>query len=123
MLSKSHVGEKGKKGWRPVSGAQAAATAIRKILGGDGESKSFPEHTETCQEKMEHLDPLSGWSDGVTLNRSHFVMLLKPQLVLRSDVTESSVCILTALQATLQGFSIMDTSNAEDPISGRVMRR
>ena len=123
MLSKTYTEDKGKKGWTAVGGAQAAATAIRKILMGIGEGKGFSELTETFQGKKRHFDPLCGWSDGVSLEKSHFVMLLKPQFILRSDGNESSKCVLTALQATLQSFSIMDTSNVEDPISGRVMRR
>lgn len=69
------------------------------------------------------MDPLSGWSDGVSLRKSHFCLLLKPQVVLRSETNVESVCILAAVQAKLQSFAIMDDSNVEDPISGKIMSR
>lgn len=71
------------------------------------------------------VDPLSGWSNGVSLRKSHFGLLLKPQIVLRSEGSGStdSVLVLAAVQAKLQSFAIMDDANAEDPISGKVMSR
>jgi hypothetical protein len=69
------------------------------------------------------IDPLSGWAEGVSLRKSHFCLLLKPQIVLQSEDGMGSVCILAAVQAKLQSFTILDSSNAEDPVCGKVMTR
>jgi hypothetical protein len=69
------------------------------------------------------FDPLSGWSDGVSLEKSHFCLLIKPQIVLRSSTSDSSVCLLAATQASAQVFALMDQTNADDPVSGKIMTR
>lgn len=106
---------------KPRGPASTAASALRKILTGDNGPKSS---VEICEETPSQppgvVDPLNGWSDGVSVRRSHFCLLLWPQIVLRS---EESVCVLAAIQAKLQSFAIMDDSNMEDPISGQVMSR
>lgn len=102
-----------------------AANALRKILIGN---ESDNAHTRTSGtdniEAHEQFDPMSGWSEeAVSLHKSHFCLLLKPQVVLRSEASKDSVLVLAALQATLQSHTIMDTANMDDPISGRVMNR
>ena len=104
-----------------TSGAQAAAQAIRKILVGDDDARPSSEHPDV--EDSEEFHPMDGWSHGVSLRRSHFGLLLKPQVILRSDAESDSTCILAATQATLQSFAILDTANVADPVSGRVMTR
>jgi hypothetical protein len=109
----------------PASSAQVAAHALRKILTGERGPNtaihvSSEDHSTHASDAM---GPLSGWSDGVSLRKSHFCLLLKPQIVLRSETNVDSVCVLAAVQAKLQSFAIMDDSNAEDPISGKIMSR
>jgi hypothetical protein len=107
-----------------ASSAQAAAHALRKILTGERGPNTATHVSEShMQHASDAMDPLSGWSDGVSLRKSHFCLLLKPQIVLRSETNADSVCVLAAVQAKLQSFAIMDTSNVEDPISGKIMSR
>lgn len=108
----------------PTNSAQAAALALRKILTGDGRPSTSVQVTEDhMPHNTDTVDPLNGWSDGVSLRKSHFCLLLKPQIVLRSEANVDSVCVLAAVQAKLQSFAIMDDSNVEDPISGKIMTR
>jgi hypothetical protein len=100
--------------------ALAAATALRKIFTGDTGQKSS--HT-TDGAPTDLSDPLCGWSEGVSLRRSHFCLLLKPQIVLRSESGANSTCILAAVQAKLQSFKIVENLNAEDPVCGKIMTR
>lgn len=110
----------------PVASAQAAAAAVRNFLTGDGstgvESVSYP-----IMEAPGAADPLDGWSQGVSLRKSDFCLLLKPQIVLRSEATAESdadsVCVLAAVQGKMKSYNIMDDANADDPISGKVMSR
>jgi hypothetical protein len=108
----------------PASSAQAAAHALRKILTGDGGSNTVVHVSKDhLPQAPDAMDPLSGWSRGVSLCKSHFCLLLKPQIVLRSETNMDSVCVLAAVQAKLQSFAIMDDSNVEDPVSGKIMSR
>ncbi|KAI0796722.1 golgi-body localization protein domain-containing protein [Abortiporus biennis] len=108
----------------PVLSAQAAAQVVRKILSGDLSSTASDEDLKNPEfDPKDLVDPMSGWSEGVALQKSHFCLLLKPQIVLRSEGSSDSVCILAAVQGKLQTYNIMDEANAEDPVSGKVMGR
>ncbi|GBE79683.1 predicted protein [Sparassis crispa] len=106
-----------------VSTAYAAAVAVRKLLiGEDGQDTAVDVPTRPNTDDPARLDPLDGWSEGVSLRKSHFCLLLKPQIVLRECSTDS-VCVLAAVHGKLKSFDIMDDVNADDPVSGKVMSR
>jgi len=69
------------------------------------------------------LDPLEGWKEGVSLKQSHFCVLLKPQIVLHSELSEDSTCVVAAGVTKLEINDIMDNENADDPINGTIMSR
>ena len=69
------------------------------------------------------LNPLEGWKEGVSLRQSHFCILLKPQIVLHSESSEKSTCVVAAGVAKLKINNIMDDENADDPINGTIMSR
>jgi hypothetical protein len=73
-------------------------------------------------EHLDVVDPLNGWSNGISLRKSHCCLLLKPQIVM-SGQEPKDACIVAAVQAKLQSFVIMDDSHADDPISGKIMSR
>ncbi len=108
---------------KATNSAQAAAQVLRKILTGDDSGKTRMSDTNPSIDDIAVVDPLKGWSEGVTLEKSHFCLLLKPQVVLRSELSHNSVCVLAALQATLQGYAVLDTTNVDDPVSGKIMTR
>lgn len=112
----------------PVASAQAAALAVRNFLVGDHASSHAGEDSQhPLLDIPGPVDPLAGWSEGVSLTKGHFCLLLKPQIVLRAgseaDSGLDSVCILAAVQGKLSSFGILDDANADDPISGKVMTR
>lgn len=103
--------------------AQIAASALRKILKGDNGTKtSVGDIRESTSQAPGKVEPLEGWSEGVSLLKSHCCLLLKPQIVMSGDGTADK-CIVAAAQAKLQSFCIMDLLNLDDPISGKVMSR
>lgn len=110
---------------RALSTAHLAAHAIRKILTGDKSDPSLPDSAEEepASEVPGRVNPLSGWSDGVSLRKSHCCLLLKPQFVLRSEDVKEESCVVAAVQAKLLSFGIMDDANIDDPINGKVMSR
>ena len=69
------------------------------------------------------LNPLEGWKEGVSLKQSHFCVLLKPQIVLHSESSEDSTCVVAAGVTKLKINNIMDNENADDPINGNIMSR
>lgn len=95
-----------------------AASTIRKMLKGDGNTKIS---VDDNRDANENPDPMDGWSEGVSLLKSHYCLLLKPQIVLRGETFKT--CIVAAAQAKLQSFAIMDLANFDDPASGTVMSR
>lgn len=105
---------------RSLGTAQAAAHALRKILSGH-ERKSMEQ--EPVQEPPIDADPLEGWFEGVSLLKGHCCLLLKPQIVLRAESASEQTCVVAAVQAKLQSYAIMDNSNVDDPVSGKVMSR
>jgi hypothetical protein len=113
-----------RKSFGDMLGVSNPANAIRKMLNPDHNPRASVLMGEgsTPRPPAATVDPLSGWADGVSLTRSHFLLLLKPQIVLRSSLNDSSV-LLAAGQATAQAFAIMDAANADDPVSGKVMTR
>ncbi|KAI0347243.1 hypothetical protein BDW22DRAFT_1322640 [Trametopsis cervina] len=108
-----------------VGPAQAAAQAMRRILtGGDsGPRTSIEVPPEPFEEALSETDPMKGWGEGVSLQKGHFCLLLKPQLVLRSEASKEAVCVLAAVQGKLQTYNILDDANIDDPVSGKVMSR
>jgi hypothetical protein len=98
--------------------ASTALMAVRKMLKGDGNTKISVDDNHDANESP---DPMDGWSEGVSLSKSHYCLLLKPQIVLRETLT--GACIVAAAQAKLQSFAIMDLANFDDPASGKVMSR
>lgn len=97
---------------------------IRKLLVGDA-FKSGPDGAKAhdATETSGYLDPMNGWSEGVSLRKSYCCLLLKPQIVLRNRGEADETCVVAAVQAKLQSFAIMDDANADDPITGKVMTR
>ncbi|KAK2466286.1 hypothetical protein APHAL10511_001928 [Amanita phalloides] len=107
---------------RSLSPTQAAASALRKIWRNDFAKSSEELFTELNLDSFDTGNPLDGWSDGVSLHRNHYCLLLKPQVVLRGELN-SGPCVVAAIQTKLQSFAIMDDLNADDPVSGKVMSR
>lgn len=110
--------------------AQAAASAIRKIfqdLSGEagklGRSDLAATQSSAKPSKSSPLDPMIGWDEGVSLQKGHCCLLLKPQIVLHSRESAKDMCVVTAVQVKIQSFTIMDDANRDDPVSGKVMSR
>ncbi|KAG5725006.1 UPF0648 protein C3H5.09c [Termitomyces sp. T112] len=120
----SDTEESQERSWEGVDAAQMAASALRKIFKGDSGKPSV--EISTNQDKAtrptEKFNALDGWSEGVSPRKSHFCLLLKPQILMRGENPKDSI-IVTAIQARLQVFAIMDNNNVDDPVSGKVMSR
>ena len=69
------------------------------------------------------VDPELGWTDEVAVKKSHFCLLLKPQIVLSSELDEASILIAVASSATFQTFGILDKEHIDDPVNGPIMNR
>ena len=108
----------------PAASAHAAAARLKTFLTGENNVHAPVEFApQTVSKLAPTVDPLYGWAEGVSARKGHFCLLLKPQIVLRSNDDQESVCVLAAVQGKLKTFAIMDNANVNDPISGKVMNR
>jgi hypothetical protein len=105
------------------SESHTTTSVFRRFLGGGKDTEEG--QAELPIDSFNSLDPLDGWSDrdGVSSRKSHCCLLLKPQVILRDRTDGNDTCIVAAVQAKLQSFAIMDDTNVEDPITGKVMSR
>lgn len=108
-----------------AAGAQAAANAFRRILTGEERHQHGNPRRDERQRShsLSNTDPLFGWDKGVSEKKAHLCLLLKPQIVLCSDKSARSVLVLAADHVVLRNHGILDTFNADDPVSGYVMQR
>ncbi|KAE9390838.1 hypothetical protein BT96DRAFT_945838 [Gymnopus androsaceus JB14] len=83
--------------------AQAAASAIQKILVGDAFKSGDGAKSHNATEMPGCLDPMNGW--------------LEAQIVLRNQAEADKTCIVAAVQAKIQSFA-----NFDDPITGKVIQ-
>ncbi|GAC93156.1 potential mitochondrial protein Fmp27 [Pseudozyma hubeiensis SY62] len=99
---------------------------ISNMMGKNGYSKtgmgSRPDETGTSNDDGE-FRPTDGISDDFNVAKSNVCLLLKPQVVLRSDIDDNSTVIVTALRARLQNYTVQDESCAEDSVNAIVLRR
>lgn len=71
-----------------------------------------------------HVDPTEGIADSYEIKRSNVCVFLKPQIVLKSHIDDSSTVIVTAIRMRLQNYAIMDpTVPDEDMVNHRVLSR
>lgn len=107
-----------KKTW---TAADAAVEVLRTIIGTDKSGDDTGDIQSS--EPFDPADPLRGWSDGVSAVKTHYCILFKPQVVLRSDQCAESSVVLTSSDVSLQIFHVIDLQNRNDPIAGRIMNR
>jgi len=68
-------------------------------------------------------DPLHGWGEEAALSRSHYGIVIKPQVVMQSNKFVDACLIVAASDVSLQNFHILDVHNQDDPITGHIMSR
>lgn len=101
-----------------------AAHTIRKILIRDSRSDLPSERDAGARSSsVGVVDPSLGWSSDVSIKKSHFCLLLKPQISLHSESDAGSTLVLGAMSASLQSFTIMDDLHADDAVTGHIMSR
>ncbi|KAF8341579.1 RNA pol II promoter Fmp27 protein domain-containing protein [Cantharellus anzutake] len=75
-------------------GSQGPAKVLRRILANEtrGQEKKFATSQKygTAGDQGTPENPLQGWTDGVVAKRNDFVLLLKPQVILRSELNPDS---------------------------------
>lgn len=87
------------------------------------ESPNVDEWSPGSDSSAADEDPKDGISDEFSIRRTNVCVLLKPQIVLRSDIDEHSTVIITAIRARLQNYRVSDDTCPEDYVNSRVMYR
>ncbi|TFK75811.1 hypothetical protein BDN72DRAFT_809463 [Pluteus cervinus] len=101
--------------------AQMAASAIRRLLKVDT-PKSSTESMPRPAPLFDSMDPFRGWSEGISVRKAHCCLLLNPQIVMRGE-PNGKACVVAAILTKVQSYGIMDNTNLDDPISGKIMSR
>ncbi|KAG8925646.1 hypothetical protein FRC01_009884 [Tulasnella sp. 417] len=95
-----------------VAGAAArAATALRRILTADSGNE---EHVHSDTEET---------PSRITQEKSHFCVLLKPQIALHNEEEEDAVIHIAAMEASLTSHTLIDPDYIDDAVNSYVMRR
>ncbi|KAG8995921.1 hypothetical protein FRB90_012874, partial [Tulasnella sp. 427] len=96
-----------------VAGAAArAATALRRILTSESNNEEEPVQLGTEET-----------SSRITQEKSHFCVLLKPQLALHNEEEEDAVVHIAAMEASLTSHTLIDPDYIDDAVNSYVMRR
>ncbi|SJX62420.1 uncharacterized protein SRS1_13267 [Sporisorium reilianum f. sp. reilianum] len=99
---------------------------VNHLYSKDGYSKSgwgYKTEDEAHGGENRDIQPTDGISDDFNVVKSNVCLLLKPQVVLRSEVDDKSTVIVTALRTRLQNYTVQDESCAEDSVNAIVLRR
>lgn len=76
------------------------------------------------EEDYAAIDPSGGLPSAYHVRNSHFLLLMKPQLALRSEADNDSVVLLTVGLATFRGFTVMDPDyEGDDAVNAHVLHR
>ncbi|KAF8314787.1 hypothetical protein DL93DRAFT_2227867 [Clavulina sp. PMI_390] len=118
-----HVAPTGKKTKLGVAGK-----AVRRILPKEPVHQE-PEQAETelqihdTADIMEKEDPLHGLAQGSVVKSGHYVLMLKPQVILSSEKGTGNDLVAVANMLALQNYSVMDPLHIQDPVNGVLMHR
>ncbi len=99
---------------------------VNHMLGKDGYSKTgwgCQAEDDKIHGPDAEMQPTDGISDDFTVEKSNVCLLLKPQIVLRSDIDDKSTIIVSALRTRLQNYTVRDESCADDSVNATVLRR
>ncbi|EJU06094.1 hypothetical protein DACRYDRAFT_97695 [Dacryopinax primogenitus] len=102
---------------------QGAAQGLFRLFTHDGRASDDsprwrPHHTDDIFE-----DPHTGWLDDVLIRKSHIARLIKPQVVLRSDLNADSITVVAIRSVYIRNFTVLDREHLDDPINGPIMQR
>ena len=68
------------------------------------------------------VDHSIGIFEQTDTRRTHFCLLFKPQIVLRSNLDDESVIIISANDVAIQMANVMD-KKIEDPVNGHMLTK
>lgn len=103
---------------RTLATPSRSSKAVKRLFTRNQETKREPERATGPLE----IDPNLVEFPGSEKHQKHFYVLFQPQIVLRSDVDDESVVILSANDAALTSMNEME-KGVEDPVTGHLRTR
>lgn len=97
-----------------------AMSMMRELV--EEEAKEVKTFDPIHVDKKSLHNPRAGLPEDCTVKPQHHLLMLKPQIALRSDIDDDSVLLLAAEEATFRGYAVLDDS-ADDPINADVLQR
>lgn len=114
--------------WVAEKSGNAVAKELLKLVMGDSDKRDDDEQEESTGETPnlspgQKGDPHVGLPKEYTVSKSHYLLLLGPQLALSSDLDAKSTILFTMDVAIFKGYTIGDDEFVGDPVNSRVMHR
>jgi len=114
--------------WVAEKSGNAVAKELLKLVMGDSDKRDDDEQEESRGETPnlspgQKGDPHVGLPKEYTVSKSHYLLLLGPQLALSSDLDAKSTILFTMDVAIFKGYTIGDDEFVGDPVNSRVMHR
>jgi hypothetical protein len=114
--------------WVAERSGNAVAKELLKLVMGDNDKRDDDEREESTGDTPnlppgQKGDPHVGIPKEYTVSKSHYLLLLGPQLALSSDLDAKSTILFTMDVAIFKGYTIGDDEFVGDPVNSRVMHR
>jgi hypothetical protein len=114
--------------WVAERSGNAVAKELLKLVMGDNDKRDDDEQEESTNEEPrlspgQKGDPHIGLPKEYTVSKSHYLLLLGPQLALSSELDAKSTILFTMDIASFKGYTIGDDEFVGDPVNSRVMHR
>lgn len=117
--------------WMAEKSTNALAQGLLKLLVPESDSKDRQASEEASAASAipptgsldGELDPYAGLPDAYTVDKSHYLMLMGPQISLVSEADQDSRVLLAATIATFRGFTVKDPEILSSDVNATVMHR
>jgi hypothetical protein len=95
-----------------------SSKAVKRLFTRQQDTKKLPD-TAAGPADVDHTIGMFSHSKS---RQAHFCLLFKPQIVLRSNIDDESVIIISANDAAIQTTVVMDPV-IEDPVNGHLLTK
>jgi hypothetical protein len=112
--------------WVAESSGNVVAKELLKLVLGDSSKEQDVGNNEQDGHRAsapEDLDPHAGLPDKYSVAKSHYLLLMGPQLALSSEVDRDSTILFAMETASFKGYTVTDDDFVGDAVNSRLMHR
>jgi len=97
-------------------------TNLQRMLSDKSANKLFQLPSETTDDAKEMVTPKIGLPEDCLVKPDFSVLVLKPQLALRSEAEENAIILLAVEEVWVKGFKVEDVA-VKDDVAAEVLSR